>query len=158
MSLILAAVVVFFSDWLSKFLVQRNLSPGESYSLLKGVLSLTHCKNPGAFLGLVSGQSALLISASFGIIILVVIIWLKAMRGQWQYELSLGMILGGMVGNLWGRIEQGVVIDFVDFHFWPVFNLADVFLCIGVGIIIFRLIKSELRWRKPFSSSPTKKV
>jgi len=158
MTLTLATILVFFSDWLSKFLVQRNLSPGESYPLLKGILSLTHCKNPGAFLGLISGQSALLISASFGIIILVAIIWLKVMRGQWQYEVSLGMILGGILGNLGDRIGDGIVIDFVDFHFWPVFNLADVFLCIGVGTIIFRLIKLELGWCKPLSTSPTKKV
>jgi len=109
-------------------------------------------------LGLISGQSALLISASFGIIILVAIIWLKVMRGQWQYEVSLGMILGGILGNLGDRIGDGIVIDFVDFHFWPVFNLADVFLCIGVGTIIFRLIKLELGWCKPLSTSPTKKV
>ena len=158
MTLTLTTILVFFSDWLSKFLVQRNLSPGESYPLLKGILSLTHCKNPGAFLGLISGQSLLLISASFAIIILVAIIWLKVMRGQWQYEVSLGMILGGILGNLGDRIGRGVVIDFVDFHFWPVFNLADVFLCIGVGIIIFRLIKLELGRCKPLSTSPTKRV
>ncbi len=109
-------------------------------------------------MGLISGQSLLLISASFAIIILVAIIWLKVMRGQWQYEVSLGMILGGVLGNLGDRIGHGAIIDFVDFHFWPVFNLADVFLCMGVGIIIFRLIKSELRWRKLPSTLPTKKV
>ena len=158
MSLTLATILVFFSDWLSKFLVQRNLSPGESYPLLNNVLSITHLRNPGAFFGFLSEQSALLISVNFGIIILVAIIWLKVMRGQWQYEVSLGMILGGVLGNLWDRIGHGVIIDFVDFHFWPVFNLADVFLCIGVGIIVFRLIKSELRWSKLPSTSPTKKV
>lgn len=147
MTLILITILVFFGDRVSKFLVQRNLSPGESYPLVDNVLSLTHLRNPGAFFGLLSGEAALIVSLNFGIIVLVTIIWLKVVRGQWQYEVGLGMILGGTLGNLWDRIGNGVVIDFVDFHLWPVFNLADVFLCIGVGIIIFGLIKQELKWR-----------
>jgi len=146
MSLIPITILVFFCDWLSKFLVQRSLSPGESYTLVDNVLSLTHLRNPGALFGLLSGEAPLIIFLNFAIIVLITIIWLKVMRGKWQYEVGLGMILGGTLGNLWDRIGNGVIIDFVDFHLWPVFNLADVFLCIGVGIIIFGLIKQELKW------------
>ncbi|MEE9191881.1 MAG: signal peptidase II, partial [Candidatus Aerophobetes bacterium] len=145
MSLIPITILVFFCDWLSKFLVQRNLSPGESYTLVDNVLSLTYLRNPGAFFGLLSGEATLIIFLNFAIIVLITIIWLKVMRGKWQYEVGLGMILGGTLGNLWDRIGNGVVIDFVDLNLWPVFNLADVFLCIGVGIIIFGLIKQELK-------------
>lgn len=47
-----------------------------------------------------------------------------------------GMLLGGAVGNLVDRIQTGLVVDFLDFRVWPVFNIADVAICVGAGILI----------------------
>ena len=55
------------------------------------------------------------------------------------------MFLGGAIGNLMDRVRQGLVIDFFDFRIWPVFNIADITICIGVGLIIWNLLKTELK-------------
>lgn len=58
-------------------------------------------------------------------------------------RLGTGLFLGGALGNLIDRIATGYVIDFVDFHFWPVFNVADIFICAGVGLIVWSMLENK---------------
>jgi len=60
----------------------------------------------------------------------------------WPYS------LGGAIGNLLDRIETGFVVDFFDFIIWPVFNVADIAICVGVGMIIWSVLKSETKNQK----------
>jgi signal peptidase II len=64
---------------------------------------------------------------------------------------ALGLVIGGSVSNLADRVRLGFVTDFLDFRYWPAFNLADSFIVIGVGILLAALLLTE---REPRASKP----
>ena len=144
--------VVFFltgllkavSDQLSKAWVRTNLAEGQSLFDI-GFLRVTHVHNTGAAFGLFQDQSfALTIVALVGITALLVYAlvirryfpWLNSMLGR----SALGLILGGTVGNLIDRFRFGYVTDFIDFGFWPVFNIADSAVTVGVIIFVYSIL------------------
>jgi len=135
----LTGLLIAVADQLSKAWVRTNLAEGQSLFDI-GFLRVTHVHNTGAAFGLFKDQSfALTIVALVGITALLVYAlvihryfpWLNSMLGR----SALGLILGGTVGNLIDRFRFGYVTDFIDFGFWPVFNIADS--AVTVGVIIF---------------------
>lgn len=141
----LIALPVVAADQLSKFAIRTNLGIGESLPQT-GFFRLTHIHNTGAAFGIFQGQSLpLTILALVGVgtlLFLVLFMYrrfylLETARGK----LSLGLILGGTVGNLIDRISFGYVIDFIDIGIWPAFNIADSSVVIGAGLLAFWLIQ-----------------
>ena len=135
----LIGLLIAVADQLSKAWVRTNLAEGQSLFDI-GFLRITHVHNTGAAFGLFQDQSfALTIAALVGITVLLVYAlvihryfpWLNSMLGR----SALGLILGGTVGNLIDRFRFGYVTDFIDFGFWPTFNIADS--AVTVGVIIF---------------------
>ena len=135
----LIGLLIAVADQLSKAWVRTNLAEGQSLFDI-GFLRITHVRNTGAAFGLFQDQSfALTIVALVGITALLVYAlvihryfpWLNSMLGR----SALGLILGGTVGNLIDRFRFGYVTDFIDFGFWPAFNIADS--AVTVGVIIF---------------------
>ncbi|TET25337.1 MAG: signal peptidase II [Dehalococcoidia bacterium] len=137
----LTASLVVAADQLTKMWIRANLAVGQSLPET-GLPQLTHVHNTGAAFGLFSGQNFLLIIvALIGIALLLVgavFIYRRPhfLNNRLAY-LSLGLILGGTVGNLIDRLRLGYVTDFIDFGFWPAFNIADS--AIVVGVIIFAI-------------------
>lgn len=141
----LIALPVVAADQLSKFAIRASLSIGESFPET-GFFRLTHIHNSGAAFGIFQGQSlplTILALVSIGTLLFLVIFmyrrfyFLETARGK----LSLGLILGGTVGNLIDRISFGYVIDFIDIGIWPAFNIADSSVVIGAGLLAFWLIQ-----------------
>ncbi|MFH0985749.1 MAG: signal peptidase II [Candidatus Omnitrophota bacterium] len=139
----LAGFVVLI-DQLSKFFALRCLSPQSSVSLIPNVLDLTLVRNSGAAFGLFSDYAPALftvITAS-----LVVLFW-AANRSHHEASKvdrwALSLILGGAVGNWIDRLRFGTVIDFIDFRIWPVFNIADTAITIGVSLYFIRVLTSK---------------
>lgn len=124
-------------DQITKFIVVSSLSAGESKTVIPGFLKITHVKNPGAAFGLFSGTSWLVYPFSI-IMIVLTLVMLIIMRSELTNVSVLGLvlILGGALGNTIDRISRGRVIDFLDFGWWPVFNIADVAIVTGVIILI----------------------
>ena len=116
--------------------------------LIENFLTLNTLHNPGAVSGLLAGKTSLLIAASALAIIFLFWLFATSRPNQWVTHIALGMLLSGALGNLYDRIfNDGKVIDFieVDLHFWvfnpwPTFNLADVWLCLGVAILILTFL------------------
>ena len=138
---VIAAVILF--DQLSKFLIGEN-----SYTFLKNFISIEggH-KNTGAAWSMFSGKTVWLI-----IISIIVILGMSALiffikKQNVLFCISYGMILGGAIGNLVDRIAFGYVRDFIKLEFmnFPIFNLADTFLCVGVALFCIFLIFVEAR-------------
>jgi len=128
-----------FADQISKTWVRTNLARGQSLFDI-GFLRITHVHNTGAAFGLFQDQSlALTIVAFIGVTVLLLytifshrlLPFLNNMLGK----SALGLVLGGTVGNLIDRLRSGYVTDFIDFGFWPVFNIADS--AVTIGVIIF---------------------
>ena len=138
------AVLLVTADQLSKFQIRSNLATGESLFEV-GFFRLTRVHNSGAAFGLFQGQSFLLtIIASVGIIALLLYALFFHHRfpflGNRLGKLALGLVLGGTVGNLIDRIYLGYVTDFIDFNFWPAFNIADSAIVVGTIILAYSLI------------------
>jgi len=135
-------------DQLSKFLVLQHLSPQASVVLIPQVLDLTLVKNSGVAFGLFSDYAPALFTV---ITVSLVFLFLIANRshGTGSHGTSstdrwaLSLILGGAIGNWIDRLRFAAVIDFIDFRIWPVFNLADTAITIGVCLYFISVLGSR---------------
>lgn len=126
------AVSVFILDRITKELIVNNIPIGNSINL--GFFSLTHILNKGTLWGLFQNAHIVLAIFAFIVSIYIVVVY-KNYRG-WIL-IFLALILAGALGNLYDRFLYGAVIDFINFHFWPVFNVADSAISISVvGLLI----------------------
>jgi signal peptidase II len=129
-------------DQVTKQLALDALADGP-IDLIEGVLSLRLTLNPGGAFGVLQGLPGFFLVASIGIVI-AILFWVRHLEdGRWAWPL--GMILGGGIGNLSDRVlrdTDGRVVDFIDLHVWPVFNVADSAIVLGVGVILLLMIRS----------------
>jgi signal peptidase II len=138
----LAALSVAVFDQLIKFIVNSSLRPGGSIPVIRNILNLTYVQNRGAAWGIFPGQNWLLLGIAVAVVGLLFYYHFKLSRGDIM-QLGLGLVLGGVLGNSLDRFFRHFVIDFVDFIIWPVFNLADMMIDLGVAILLFRLFFSK---------------
>ena len=150
--LIVAALVVIL-DQLSKLWITAHLKLGESLPLTDR-LSLTYVGNTGSAFGLLANQAFLLIIIGIAGL-LVIVLFLRYLSVATTLSMvSIGLILGGAMGNLTDRLRFGYVTDFVDFRLWgnfhwPVFNVADAALTVGILMLLYYLYKSGV-FRKAY--------
>jgi signal peptidase II len=137
-------LLVITADQLTKVWV-RSYEEGEVICRL-GFFQLTHVQNTGASFGIFKGHSfTLMIVDIVGIIILLSMAYYLYRHLPYLVTLlnaiAFSLILGGTVGNLIDRIRLEHVTDFIDVGFWPVFNVADSAITVGVVILVFSLIR-----------------
>jgi len=145
------AAFVFIADQASKFLVLRYLAVGESWYPLPGLqrlFSITYVVNTGAAFGLFPDRGMLFLVIAVVVIVAIIGYYRYLPTDQLLVRASLGLQLGGALGNLFDRLKFGHVIDFIDFKIWPVFNLADSAIVVGVAILAIHLL------REPEKSTP----
>jgi signal peptidase II len=136
------SLIVVFVDQLTKFLISNFFYPGQSLPIAGKILSLTFIKNTGAAFGVFKNLT--LIFIIFAILVIIYFFYLifsKQHLGINPY--ILGLFLGGAIGNLIDRVRLGYVIDFIDFHIWPVFNVSDSAITVSVAWFIIRMIKDK---------------
>lgn len=145
MWLFVLPLAVVILDQFSKYIVVENMSLGESIPIIEEVFHLTYILNPGAAFGMFAHNRLFFIAIA--VIVIGIIIWARReiLASPWEVKAGCGLFLGGAIGNLIDRARQGLVIDFFDFRIWSVFNIADIAICIGVGLIIWNLLKTELK-------------
>ena len=148
-SLFATAVLVWIVDRLTKRWAQGSL-PGHPVDIIKGVLTFRYATNQGGAFSL--GSSAPLVFAGATLIICGVIVVTSLRHTRVLPAVALGLVLGGGIGNLTDRLLRGPrltgrVVDFVDLHVWPIFNLADS--AIVVGAVLLALTS----WRRDRSAS-----
>ena len=142
------AIFVFALDQLTKSLIRAALLPGQSFPADWWV-RLTHVTNTGAAFGLFPDQSLVLLVTTLVGVAAIVLYYLYPPVDTPFLTISLGLQLGGAIGNLLDRLTQGHVTDFIDFRVWPVFNVADSAIVVGVIVLAGFLLLSE---RKTASS------
>ncbi len=135
---IIIAAIVLVIDQISKHVINTYMGLGDTIPLIKNVLHITLVHNIGAGFGILQGQRWFFII--FSLIVLGVLIrkWNKITK---EVVIPLGLILGGLIGNLIDRVILIHVIDFIDFRIWPVFNVADSCITIWVVWLIVMLWK-----------------
>lgn len=141
----LSALVIVALDRLTKYWIMQNLPENSSIKIIPRILLITHVKNSGASFGLFQGYANVLAVISVIAIILIIFIKIYLKFDSYFYNIAIGFILGGAIGNLIDRIFYGEVIDFLNFAYWPVFNIADSFIIIGFGIVIIFLFREYFK-------------
>jgi signal peptidase II len=141
------ALAVFLTDQFLKRLVEGSMRTGQSIPLVQDVLYLTYVKNSGGAFGILGGQIAVLLAGSA--VAIVFVLWvLLAGLPTLPTVVGCGLVLGGAAGNLLDRIAEGWVTDFLDLQFWPlqrwpVFNVADVAIVLGVVALLLAALRPE---------------
>ena len=122
-------------DRITKSLVAAQIPYGTETPVVGHLLGITNVRNSGAAFGIAPAGAWLFLIASVLVSIGLVIYVFRNPGTQWN-DAVLGLILGGTVGNGFDRIVYGTVTDFINVHFWPVFNVADSAISIGVVLLI----------------------
>ncbi len=147
MSRVLWAVTaaVFGLDQLSKFIAVRSLNIDESLPVAENIFHFTLILNTGAAFGLLKGAVFFFIAVGIFAVCAITLYARKMSKPFFPRDMALGLILGGVLGNLADRLRFGYVIDFLDFRIWPVFNLADSAVTIGAILLIISVFKIKSR-------------
>ena len=138
---ILLIVAVMVLDRVVKIAVTTNLQPGDTIPVLDPLFHITYVQNQGAAFSMLQGHPVLLIvlpAVVIGIGIIFICVNQKAYNKT--FLISLSLICGGGLGNLTDRLSQGYVIDMFDFRVFPVFNVADICVCVGCGLLILYMM------------------
>jgi signal peptidase II len=132
---VLIALGVFALDRLTKSLVSANVPFGTEVTVIDHVVGITNVHNSGAAFGFAPAGAAFFLIASVTVSIGLAV-YVARHPGDLRTDAVLGLIMGGTLGNGFDRIAFGTVTDFVDFHFWPVFNVADSAISLGVVALL----------------------
>jgi len=143
----------FLLDVGTKVAIDANLSYADRIPVIDGFFYLTHVRNTGAAFGLFSSapkipRLAFFIGVSIVAVGIIISFYRKLSPGDRLASLALGLILGGAMGNLVDRIFRQEVVDFLHFRLWrgyswPDFNVADMAIVIGVGLLVLELLATE---------------
>ncbi len=135
----------FLVDQISKWIIVEQLPLYKPVPILGNTVRLIHIRNPMAAWGLPIGGTLSLIILPIAIGVVILVYRFKAQTTTERIALS--MVLGGAAGNLLDRIRWGNVVDFIEVGIgnlrWPVFNLADAFVTVGMCLIVYTVLKKR---------------
>lgn len=132
------------ADQISKLWIRTNMLPGQSIPE-GGLILITYVRNTGAAFGLLANQNLLIIFTVLVGIAAIALYYAHPLVQTLWLRLSLSLLLGGAIGNLIDRLRFGYVIDFIDLRVWPVFNIADSCITVGVGMMAYYLLFKATR-------------
>lgn len=140
----LIAAAVILLDRIIKRIVVSNMAPWETIPVIKDIFHFTYVQNRGAAFSMWQEQWVVLIALPL-LMITAGLVLLFLMRKKWDPLMltSIAFICGGGLGNLIDRISLGYVVDLFDFRVFPVFNVADIFICVGCGLMILDVLLFE---------------
>ena len=120
----------------------------ESIPIIRNVFHLTYVNNTGAAFSLLQGKTSFFIVVTILALFFALYFYFKVDKEKVWLRLGIALALGGALGNLIDRLRFGKVIDFFDFRIWPVFNIADCAVVVGVILICWELLRMDLAERK----------
>ncbi len=142
LSLMVVAGAATTADQLTKWVVSRQLRIGDAFAVL-GPFSIHHVHNTGIAFGLFSDSTTVVIALTTAAVGGMLVFFARAAQRHPLLPVSLGLVIGGSVSNLIDRVRLGHVTDFLDFDYWPAFNLADTFIVVGVGLLFASLVAAD---------------
>ena len=140
------SIILLLIDQISKIILDKVLVLGKSYTVLDRFLYITKAYNNGVSFSMLSGKRALIIVISLAVMIFLYF-YMKKFKENKKNIIAFSLVFGGLFGNLIDRIIHGHVIDFIDFYVfnynYPIFNLADSFICIGIIMLLYSIYMGE---------------
>jgi signal peptidase II len=143
------ALLVVCLDRATKWMVAKDISLHDSIPVIPGFFRLTHVENRGAAFGLFADSpeqwkiAMLVLFSIVALIVVLALLWRNS-HAMTSTGIGLALILGGAVGNLWDRLLNGRVVDFLLFYVgqyqWPAFNVADSAIVCGAGLLVIEIL------------------
>ena len=143
MNFVIVALLVVIFDQLTKYYVVENFYLGESVPVIENIFNWTYILNPGAAFGMLEGSRWFFVVIAVGVLGGIWYMKDEINEGGWMMQYGAALFGGGAIGNLIDRARSGLVIDFFDFRIWPVFNVADIAICVGVAMILWKVLETE---------------
>jgi signal peptidase II len=142
------ALAALAADQLTKLLVTNRLALDEGVHVV-GPFWIHHVQNSGIAFGFFSQATAVVILATGVAVAWMLLFFGRSGARHPVLPVALGLVIGGSISNLFDRVRLGYVTDFLDFRYWPAFNLADTFIVVGVLVLLIALMRAEREPRRP---------
>lgn len=139
----LIAIIWLLFDQVSKYYVMNHFVLGESLPVIQNVFHFTYIINRGAAFGMFTNQRWFFLAVALVLIIVYGIYRKQVNNGPFVLRMGSALLISGAIGNGIDRYILHGVVDFFDFRIWPIFNIADIGICIGVVCIIYYLLTSK---------------
>ena len=147
MLILVLGILIAGADQAVKERIRFLFLPGESVSVWSGFFDLTYVRNTGAAWGLFDGFNIVLALFSLIVLVLMMVFRRHFIGPHRLHRVALGLMAGGILGNLFDRLRLGFVVDYLHFHWrdwhFPSFNIADAAICTGVFFYLLISFKSE---------------
>ncbi|AIC94903.1 MULTISPECIES: signal peptidase II [Shouchella] len=148
MAYIIAIIIIGF-DQLTKWLVVENMMLGERITVIENIFHIFSHRNSGAAFGILQGQMWLFYIITVVMVGVIIYLIQTEAKKHTLLKWALGLILGGAIGNFIDRLFRQEVVDFIDtFGNFPIFNIADSALTVGVGLFLINLLLESRREKK----------
>lgn len=134
--------IVFFLllDQFVKYLVRTNMELGQSFPIISGIFHLTYIENPGAAFGILANRRLLFLLLTIIIVGVMFYLYFQLRQKKSLTAFSLGLVISGALGNFIDRFFRGTVTDLFDLRIWPIFNIADICICVGLALLCYLLL------------------
>ena len=142
LALLVVAGTAIVADQLTKSIVSARLRLGDAVASI-GPFSIHHVQNSGIAFGLFADSTTAVIVLTMAAVAAMLIFFARSAQRPPLLPVALGLVIGGSVANLVDRVRLGHVTDFIDFDYWPAFNLADTFIVVGVALLFVSFVASD---------------
>ena len=136
--------LILIIDQLTKYIIATSMKLGDSVAVLPGFLNITSHRNDGAAWGILSGKMGFFYVVTVIILVVLIVFYIREAKHNLFMQLALSLLFAGALGNFIDRVLHGEVVDFIDTYIlgydFPIFNVADASLTIGVILIIIALL------------------
>tara|TARA_Y100000310_G_scaffold345846_1_gene471174 strand:+ start:59991 stop:60467 length:477 start_codon:yes stop_codon:yes gene_type:complete len=150
--IVLVSVFILILDQITKFFVRKYLEVGDSIGLIQNIIHFTFVSNKGSAFGLFRDTvwiNLILIITTVLVVGFLIYYLIKVNKEKGKelqnkvYLIAIGLIFGGAIGNLIDRLWIGYVVDFIDLRIWPVFNISDMAISLGIIYLVIYYIREK---------------
>ncbi|HAR6084957.1 TPA: lipoprotein signal peptidase [Staphylococcus pseudintermedius] len=140
-------LIILIGDQLTKFIIGTQMTLGESFAVVPKFLYITSHRNNGAAWGILSGKMTFFYIITIIVLIALIVFYIKEAKNNMLMQIAISLLFSGALGNFIDRVSSGEVVDFIDTvifgYDFPIFNIADASLTIGVVLLIIVLLKDQ---------------
>ncbi|MCE5528893.1 signal peptidase II [Staphylococcus pseudintermedius] len=140
-------LIILIGDQLTKFIIRTQMTLGESFAVVPKFLYITSHRNNGAAWGILSGKMTFFYIITIIVLIALIVFYIKEAKNNMLMQIAISLLFSGALGNFIDRVSSGEVVDFIDTvifgYDFPIFNIADASLTIGVVLLIIVLLKEQ---------------
>ncbi|MDF0174557.1 signal peptidase II [Staphylococcus pseudintermedius] len=140
-------LIILIGDQLTKFIIRTQMTLGESFAVVPKFLYITSHRNNGAAWGILSGKMTFFYIITIIVLIALIVFYIKEAKNNMLMQIAISLLFSGALGNFIDRVSSGEVVDFIDTvifgYDFPIFNIADASLTIGVVLLIIVLLKDQ---------------